>query len=80
MMQVINFDGPLNADEVKRIFRVLGKIRKVEVGEYKQKGKHVYFAIVTFKFEFDLVKAFRPDYFQARINEKFQSVKLKQTK
>lgn len=50
------------------MFRLLGKVRNVDVGEYRQKGKLVFFGLVTFKFEFDLVKAFRSDYLQNLIN------------
>jgi hypothetical protein len=76
MLQIVNFDGPLDPIELKRIFKLLGKIRKVDVGDYKQKGKSVYFGLVTFKFEFDLVKAFRSDYLQNLVNETFQRVRL----
>lgn len=59
---------------------MLGKVRNVDVGEYRQKGKPVFFGLVTFKFEFDLVKAFRSDYLQNLINETYQKVKLEQTR
>lgn len=80
MLQVISFDSPLDPIELRRVFRLLGKVRKVEVGDYKQKGKPVFFGLVTFKFEFDLVKAFRSDYLQNQVNEAFQKIRLGQTR
>ena len=59
---------------------MLGKVRNVDVGEYRQKGKPVFFGLATFKFEFDLVKAFRSDYLQNLINETYHKVKLEQTR
>lgn len=80
VIQAITFDSVLDEAEVKKIFRVLGKIRKVEVGETKQKGRVLYFALITYKFEFDLVKAFNLEYFQARIDDEFRTMRLNQTK
>ena len=80
VLQAISFDSPHEEEELKRIFKLLGKVRKVEIGESKEKGRLLYFALVTFKFEFDLVKAFNIEFFQSRVDEEFRSRRLHQTK
>ena len=39
----------LKASRVKKWFKVCGKVKAVEVGDFEQKGKTIYFAVVTFK-------------------------------
>lgn len=54
---MISFDGDL--DCLREALRKVGKIRKFITGETKFKSKQAFYAIVIFKFEFDLVKCFR---------------------
>ena len=80
---VMNFEKPLNAEKVRKVYHLLGKIRKVECGSYKNKAKNskfknIHFALVVFKNEYDLIKCFDGDLLQSRIDEFFKQERLKQ--
>lgn len=47
----------------------MGKIRQYEIGEGLYKSQKIFTAMCVFKFEFDLVKCFRDDYLQAKMDE-----------
>ena len=80
---VINFDKPMVDEKIKKMFQLLGKVRKVVSGHYKNKAKNtkfrnVYFSLVVYKNEFDLIKTFDTEYFQSKIDDFFKFDKLKQ--
>lgn len=66
-MELISFDGDIGF--LKKYLRKIGKIRQYETGEGLYKGQRIFTAMCTFKFEFDLVKCFRDEFLQAKIDE-----------
>ena len=70
---VISFDKSIQEENVKQIFRFLGKLRYIEKGVSKKKGEKSFtFFILVFKFEKDLKKAFDREFFQNVIHEKMK--------
>jgi hypothetical protein len=65
-LEVLSFDGDL--EPMKQLFKKIGKVRKFVTGETTYSGKTAFFCIVIFKYEFDLVKCFRDEYFQEIAN------------
>jgi hypothetical protein len=65
-LEVISFDGKLEIS--LPFFKKIGKVRKFITGETKYAEKDTHYCIVIFKYEFDLVKCFRDEYFQELIN------------
>lgn len=70
---MLSFDG--NLDSLKFIFKKVGKIRKFITGETMYCNKAAFFCIVIFKYEFDLVKCFRDDYFQEIANRSVEGAR-----
>ncbi|KAL4456875.1 hypothetical protein ABPG74_014513 [Tetrahymena malaccensis] len=73
-LQIINFDRPFEDEQVKKWFKVMGKLRQVYTGSYKNKkaqgiAKKIYFGLVVFKNEFDMTKCFDNDLFQTKLEE-----------
>lgn len=54
---------------MKKYLRKIGKIRQYDCGEALYKGHRIFTAMCVFKFEFDLVKCFRDDFLQIKIDE-----------
>ncbi len=50
----------------------VGKVRKFEFGKGEFKNRGVFFCMVIFKYEFDLVKCFREEFIQNVIQEHFK--------
>ena len=61
-LEVITFGDKQQLESAKQLFRKLGKIRKYVTGEGEYKGRIIYYAMIVFKFEFDLVKAFKEEH------------------
>jgi hypothetical protein len=66
-LELISFDGELNF--LKGYLRKMGKIRKFETGDGIYKGQGIFTAMCVFKFEFDLLKCFREEYLQTKMDE-----------
>ncbi|KRX07679.1 hypothetical protein PPERSA_11228 [Pseudocohnilembus persalinus] len=82
---VINFDHQFQEEKIKKWFQLIGKVRKVDIGSYKNKNNQskaartIYFALIVFKNEFDMIRVFSPEHLQTKFNEFFKHQKLKQT-
>lgn len=57
------------------MFKKVGKIRRFITGESKYNGKHVFYCIVIFKYEYDLVKCFLDEHLQTIANQLVDKVK-----
>ena len=66
-LEVLSFDGDL--EMMKPLFKRIGKVRKFITGEALYSAKTAFTSIVIFKYEFDLVKCFRDEYFQEMANK-----------
>ena len=64
-LQVLSFDSDLEFSKV--LWKKIGKIRKFFTGESRYQGKEVHYAIVVFKFQYDLVKCFAEEFLQNKI-------------
>lgn len=52
---VCHFIRPLDEDTIQKLFGIVGKIKQIHIGEYKNKANNkkkrrtVYFALITYK-------------------------------
>lgn len=79
----INFDKKYDDVLIRKIFGTMGKLRRIESGQIKQKGvfagglnsggrqKTIYFYVVIFKHEKDMIRAFDLELFQHKMLERF---------
>ncbi len=50
----------------------IGKVRKFDYGKGEFKNREVFYCLVIFKYEFDLVKCFREEFIQSIIQSEFK--------
>ena len=56
---VLNFKTRLDVGFIKKVFSTMGKIREVVSGEVKRNsGRKLYYNVVVFKHENDMIRAF----------------------
>jgi len=53
-------------------------VRKFISGQSRYQGKEVFYSIVIFKFEYDLVKCFVEEYLQNQINQMIEGTRPKE--
>ena len=72
---VINFDKEYDKGFIWKVFSTAGKLRRVESGKIRQhaKGakKFMFFSVVIFKHDRDMIRGFDQEYFQQKLLEKF---------
>jgi hypothetical protein len=70
-LELISFDEELQG-KIEQVMKKVGKVRKFEFGKGEFKNREVFFCMVIFKYEFDLVKCFREEFIQNVIQEHFK--------
>jgi hypothetical protein len=74
-MLVINFDKQYDDGFMRKVFSTMGKIRRIESGRIKQKAtgskKNLFFCVIVYKHERDMIRAFDLELFQHKMLEKF---------
>ena len=72
---VINFDKQYENSFMWKVFSTTGKLRRVESGKIKQQAKgakrFMYFSVIVFKHERDMIRSFDLAEFQHRMLERF---------
>lgn len=76
-MLVINFDKQYDDGFMRKVFSTNGKIRRIESGRIKQKStgskKNLFFCVIVYKHERDMIRAFDLELFQHKMLEKFNA-------
>ena len=72
---VINFDKQYDDGLMRKVFSTNGKIRRIESGRIKQKAsgskKNLFFSVIIYKHEKDMIRGFDLELFQHKMLEKF---------